>query len=130
MLVQDKKTFFTDIDLGKLLFGEFQKAGKHLDGLAGRALTEQNKVLNSPNPEHIVELVEDIFKARISIMTKYSNNSIKHQTVTLFKDDGWVIYGYSNETGESGQLLYCSGQAKYAEPEQAMHEIVKIIMGN
>lgn len=131
MATKSGYAYATDVDLTKLLVARLQKERIHPDSLAGLAQKKQNEMKEiEPDKLASSELEYRIGDSVITIMTVNRGPAIKTQTATLINPDIWAVYGYCNETGEAGQLVYNKGEIRTITPEEAIDEFVRKAMGN
>lgn len=129
MVIKSGYDYKTDIDLSKILVARLQKEGIHPDSLAALAYKNQ-KDLKESDELSMSELGYGLGESKTTITTVNRGTVVKTQTITLVNPEIWMLYGYCNETGEPGNVVYNEGPIKAAKPEDAIDEIVKRLMGN
>ncbi|MDP3765631.1 MAG: hypothetical protein Q8R04_03895 [Nanoarchaeota archaeon] len=125
-----QRIYVTNVNLSSILTSKSYELGFDIPKLRDNNYVEKTiaerdrKVSPKTDSFTMQEEIANIKNGLIRLVTAYRGDRIKHQTIILLMERNWLMYSYSNETGE-GKLTSKSAENEM-EPEKGIEYILKI----
>ena len=119
-----KQTYQTNIDLSDVLSLKSHDLDIKVN-LEDVTYTKPETVVRTQHPDTIVmtEGMAKLQNGNIRLMTVYDGKRIKNQTLILLTSKDWIMYSYSNETGEG--LMTDKYRQQKMSPEKGIEGLLR-----